>query len=428
MLTFAALLFAWKLGGNRAPGTCAVDTKEDVVTLQCGVEGQGTFATAADSLPADEYRGKRVTIRGELLTERADNGASLWLRVDGEQGVLLLDNGQSDLLTGDSDWTPKSITLPVPSTAKKIVFGLLLRGSGTMHARNVRIETVEATGTTSKEAQNELDAAIAVIKKNALNRDKVDWKGVEQTARELALGAQKPAEVYAAIRYVLASLGDHHSFLMPPAAQKEMQEAKNPAIDVRVDDRIGYMNVPAYAGGEQTAARAHVRHAYDDLALNVKSAKCGWIVDLRDNGGGNMWPMLAALRPFLGDNAVGSFVPAESSSSRWFAKRDVDIAMPQTLRGLTSAKVAVLTSSRTASSGEAVVVAFRGRPNTRFFGEPTMGVSTSNEGYPLPDGASILLTTAVFADRNGKQYGAKIEPDEVASDALAAAKQWLHCD
>ena len=34
----------------------------------------------------------------------------------------------------------------------------------------------------------------------------------------------------------------------------------------------------------------------------------GWIVDLRQNGGGDMWPMLAGVGPVLGDGPAGSFV------------------------------------------------------------------------------------------------------------------------
>jgi carboxyl-terminal processing protease len=91
----------------------------------------------------------------------------------------------------------------------------------------------------------------------------------------------------------------------------------------------------------------------------------------------------------------------------------------------------VITGPRTVSSGEAVTVAFRGRPRTRSFGQPTGGLSTSNSGFQLPDGATLLLTTAVFADRNGQRYGAAIEPDEAVSavdgadPALAAAVAWL---
>jgi hypothetical protein len=34
----------------------------------------------------------------------------------------------------------------------------------------------------------------------------------------------------------------------------------------------------------------------------------GWIVDLRGNSGGDMWPMVAGLGPIIGDGVLGAFV------------------------------------------------------------------------------------------------------------------------
>jgi C-terminal processing protease CtpA/Prc len=102
---------------------------------------------------------------------------------------------------------------------------------------------------------------------------------------------------------------------------------------------------------------------------------------------------------------------------------------------LRSAPVAVITGFYTMSSGEAVAIAFRGRPNTRSFGEPTAGKSTANQGERLSDGSMLLVTAALMADRNGMLYGIPIQPDErvdaragTAAEedhALAAAVNWL---
>jgi C-terminal processing protease CtpA/Prc len=154
---------------------------------------------------------------------------------------------------------------------------------------------------------------------------------------------------------------------------------------------------------------------------------------LRSNTGGNMWPMLAGLKPFLGSAGLGTFESPTGSSPKWVAGQSVGVEPPEALGVLENAWVAVLTGPRTASSGEAVTIAFRGRPHTRSFGLPTAGLSTANGTFPLPDGAMILLTTAVEADRTGRKYGDKIDPDvrveagtTAAGDAvLAAATQWL---
>ena len=65
----------------------------------------------------------------------------------------------------------------------------------------------------------------------------------------------------------------------------------------------------------------------------------------------------------------------------------------------------MLTDGGIASSGEATVIAFRGRPNSRSFGMPTCGLSTAIENYAMSDGACLNLTMSVMADRARTSYG-----------------------
>ena len=140
--------------------------------------------------------------------------------------------------------------------------------------------------------------------------------------------------------------------------------AANPPIDVKaLGEEVGYVNVPAYSGVDQAAAKAFATKAHEQLSATVGQAGCGWIVDLRENGGGNMWPMLAGLKPFLGDEPLGMFVSWETSSPPWKAGQLGGVDPPTSLRALEQAWVAVLTGPRTSSSGEAVTIAFKGRPD-----------------------------------------------------------------
>jgi hypothetical protein len=75
--------------------------------------------------------------------------------------------------------------------------------------------------------------------------------------------------------------------------------------------------------------------------------------------------------------------------------------------------VAVLVGPATASSGEALAIAFRGRPSTRLFGATTRGLTTSNRVFPLSDGSLLNLSTAAFADRTGTSYPNGVTPDEL---------------
>lgn len=402
------------------------------------------FAVVSATVPAEMLRGKRVTLRGELQTRNA-GGASLWMRVDKSAGMLMLDNGLERAVRGDSEWTPFTVTLPVPSSASSVVIGLMLQGAGSVSARSVRFEIgppLRADAPIAADAKAVVDAAIDIVRKNAWMRGNIDWTVVEPEVRLFAAGADKSADVYPAIRYLLASLNDRHSFLMPPAATTAFRTggAANPPIDVKaLGDRIGYVNVPGYSGGEATAAQNFATKAHEQLAATIDQAGCGWIVDLRGNTGGNMWPMLAGLKPFLGDEPLGTFVSRENTSPPWRAGQAVAVEPPAGLGKLERAWVAVLTGPRTASSGEAVTIAFKGRPHTRSFGQPTNGLSSANGTFPLPDGAMILLTTAIEADRTGKQYGEKVDPDEIIAapapgaslsssiddPTVAAAMSWL---
>jgi C-terminal processing protease CtpA/Prc len=98
--------------------------------------------------------------------------------------------------------------------------------------------------------------------------------------------------------------------------------------------------------------------------------------------------------------------------------------------------VAVLVSRITASSGEAALIAFIGRENTRTFGEPTNGLPTVNDLHELEDGAALVITESYMADRNGTTYDDIIRPDqEVVTDwanvgndkdeVLSTASRWL---
>jgi C-terminal processing protease CtpA/Prc len=91
-------------------------------------------------------------------------------------------------------------------------------------------------------------------------------------------------------------------------------------------------------------------------------------------------------------------------------------------------RVAVLSNIGIASSGEATLIAFRLRPNTRSFGEATCGLSTANATYPLSDGGSLTLTTSVMADRARNRFGDRIAPDEEFTDQAQAVQRaiaWL---
>ena len=96
---------------------------------------------------------------------------------------------------------------------------------------------------------------------------------------------------------------------------------------------------------------------------------------------------------------------------------------------LANRRVAVLTDVSVASSGEALAIAFRGRPDTRSFGSATCGLSTAVDEIPLRTGGRLGIVTSVMADRTKQEYGGPIVPDELMTnpaDVVPRAVAWLH--
>ena len=203
----------------------ATDQEGATVSLRAEGAVAGAFGSAASGLSAGDLRGRRVTLSGELQTRGVTEGASLWLRVDRDATMLLLDNGVGRSLHGDVEWTPYSVTLPVFADATRVVFGVLLQGGGSVVARKVRFEAgapLSPDRPLAEPAREVLDAAIRIVKENALQRNEIAWTVVEPRVRAYTAGSQTSAEVYPAIRYLLSELGDHHSFLLPPSGVTAM--------------------------------------------------------------------------------------------------------------------------------------------------------------------------------------------------------------
>jgi hypothetical protein len=327
-----------------------------------------------------------------------------------------------------------------------------------------------------------LDNALDTMRQHALHGQSVDWTAVRTEAFKRAGGAFNPIDTYPAIYWALVQLGDSGAHLrLPPGLYPDqialLQQAERDALKnapasareqtsiptpftsrrlpeghiVTVEGRnFGYVVLPRCSAKDNDGLllyAADVRRILMDLT--AQSPK-GWIVDLRGNTGGNMWPMLAGIGPILGDGSVGSFVANDGNVS-WFYQdgktgtrnpagmETVSLTLQEepVLQTPSVAPVAVLVDNSTASSAEAITIAFHGRPATRSFGSRTAGKSTAVQPFKLDDGAELYLTTAIDADRSGKAYPDGFTPDQVISfmggsmplesndQVLLAAQTWL---
>ncbi|MFF3650706.1 S41 family peptidase [Streptomyces sp. NPDC002181] len=296
-------------------------------------------------------------------------------------------------------------------------------------------------------AREYLSRALDLMEAHSVRRDQVDWPRLRRDAYARTESARTPSDTYAAIMDALTELGDHHSSFLTPVERAITRQASEDTFTGltgrQLPGPVGYLSLPgvgvAPAGMDTYVrqGRAAVKEAERD------GIDCGWIVDLRQNTGGSVWPMFAVAAPLLGEGKVGSFVFPDGSSTPWYVKNRRPGLNGKESRwgpadpvGRPDAPVAVLTDGRTASAGEALLIAFEGRPDTRTFGTASSGLPTANSGFTLSDGAAVNLTTSLDADRTGRTYDGPIPPDEEVPTAradirtdrdetLKAATRWL---
>lgn len=376
------------------------------------------------------------------------SGASLYAY--GLTKDMKMGHTSSTDISGDQDWTETSLTFVGDSRMDSIWLGFYMGGDGEAWFKDLQWEEIPPNTSATKDSViHYLDAFFQIISTNALYRERIDWDALRKDADQLTAGAQKTEEVYDALQYILKRV-NKHSFIQKPQAASawsggsaisDKPQLVDYPVGRKIDERISYVTVPHLGSGHQPTL-VYYADTLQTLISELDSKETtGWIVDLRGNDGGNCWPMLAGIGPILGDGTCGYFMePDGSNAVGWAYKegRSFHGVMPRvSVTGKPyelkqeNAKVAILTNSRTMSSGEVTTVAFRGRPNTRSFGQPTGGYSTTNANFYLSDGAMILLTISVYGDRDKTPYGEKIKPDVVVEPkegedaALAAAIRWL---
>ena len=279
-----------------------------------------------------------------------------------------------------------------------------------------------------------LDEFLSHLETKSIKRLEIDWMEFRQTAYDLADGSEEAEDLYEVFEWALRRLDDKHSFMRTasgrflygnsisctaPTAPRPLPEAD-----------LGYVRVRQF-GGSFDQAVAYAADLQHQISTQDSEDLKGWIVDLRNNGGGNMWPMLAGLSSLFTRNVVGYFEDPEGNQFAWELASNQQFYQVNPVELKSPKKIAVLLDKRTASSGEATAIAFKGQANTRFFGEASCGLSTANLTINLSDGSSLFLTTSYMMSRNRERFGGPVSVDQTVQGTgttVQAAYTWLRAD
>jgi carboxyl-terminal processing protease len=287
-----------------------------------------------------------------------------------------------------------------------------------------------------------VEEVLGLMQANSLHRLRVNWDDLRARVLAAAATARTVEDTKSALGIALQALGDRHSsirdaegglWLFAGGQTCGSSTRTQPAVPADV----GYVWVRSFAGSSDSApATTYAEGMQAEIARQDREDLAGWVVDIRANGGGNMWPMIAGLGPILGEGPLGYFISPTGTETIWEYRDGASISgtfavstvSPPYRLKRQAPRVAVLSDNRIASSGEATLIAFIRRPNTRSFGQATCGLSTANSTYPLSDGATFTLTTSVMADRAKMPFGDSIPPDELIEDpnrTIQRAIEWL---
>lgn len=285
-----------------------------------------------------------------------------------------------------------------------------------------------------------VDSLYTFIKFNSIHRTTADWNKIDKSFKEQIQNAKSLKDTMNCFITVLGSLNDVHSQIylnnqfygyypsfddsvlvwLKPLNDKAISMTNKFHSEI-IEDKIGYLRVPSIQIYDPTQINSYAQSLSDIVTELSSKCKNGFIIDLRLNGGGNLYPMLSGLSQFLGNQTIGYETDINDSIIRtWELKNGnfviggyqaTDLKTKHKSK-LKSIPIVVIIGPVTKSSGSMTAIAFKGRPNTYFIGEPTAdGYTTSNGYFQFATNLTLNFATNFVADRNKKVYKTTVKPD-----------------
>jgi erythromycin esterase len=103
------------------------------------------FSSLHQAIKPDAYLQRRIRLSAYVKALDIKRSAGLWMRVDGANDYLRLDDMHKRPITGTSNWMRYAIVLDVPKNSLQIIFGLHFSGQGKVWIDDVQLEVVEDT-------------------------------------------------------------------------------------------------------------------------------------------------------------------------------------------------------------------------------------------------------------------------------------------
>lgn len=291
-----------------------------------------------------------------------------------------------------------------------------------------------------KQTRQLIEAITKTLKKESIVREKIDWIRLDDNLKSIDFSGKHTSDrekVYSVFINALQNAGDHHSLFLSKVVSdwvNKLNEVEVLITSKYLGNNIGYLKIP-YCMTFDAIKDLKFANTLIKQIQNLDANEIDkWIIDLRDNKGGNRWPMLAGLTPIIGDGLIGYNIVLNKHLPIIIKKGLINYSTIETNQFTTKKpfkKIAVIINEHTSSSGEMVAIALLGFEGTKSFGQESGGYTTINSSRDYKDGTQLYLATGYSADKNKKEYFPSIKPDFPISNKLTeeetikSVENWL---
>lgn len=269
------------------------------------------------------------------------------------------------------------------------------------------------------------------VKQYSVYRKQIEWNKLEDRILKEATSPLSFEDFKRSVKLTFSSIDDKHAALFVNGKKISaidttviirstlVNELKNNNLQLHtsiLEDRYGYILIPQNTPKDNLKEMA--QDIQDSLCKLIEKPLDGIIVDLRGNEGGSIYPMFTGLHQLIGEGVFGAFSnfdgtfkePWEIKKGKFFQQNRIVASVKSNCSCSNKLKVAILLSQVTASAGEMLAIALKGRKNSIFIGEKTYGLTTGNVTFKI-DGYLLALSASFSEDRTGKIYNSYVMPD-----------------
>lgn len=266
---------------------------------------------------------------------------------------------------------------------------------------------------------------VKLLDRDGLYADSPEWEAKKKEVLASAKTITTLEEAHACVQEAGYVAGGKHTFIQAPVADKTTYVEQAPEVKMQ-EDGILHIVIPAH-NGVKVSDSLYIHTVFDFLQDHLDAK--GVIVDLRDNTGGNMYPMITAVSPLLPNGIILKFKSRDKTTpiTLEYVVKSCQLAPDNIDRIPSSTPVAILTNGMTGSSGEATLLCFRGLDNVRTFGAPSAGYASGNVTHILADGYLLAITRSCDVARTGEVFcNDPIDPDVATEEPLEEAIRWIN--